>query len=279
MKSTVAIVGVGLIGGSLGQALRRTGRYRVIGISRKSATIVRAKRLSAIDEGYTELSGVRTADIVVICNPVDLIAPTVAQLVPYLKTGALVTDAGSVKGSILKSIAPLAHAGQVNFVGSHPLAGSHKTGVNAARFDLYHGSTVVVVPLGKSRLKPIEALWKAVGARVVRLSADDHDEAVALISHLPHLIAHALVASVLRRKDRGLLARLMAGSFRDATRVASADPEQWAQIFSANRGAVRQALRDFRRELKALENHLSSSSLSKRLLPTQQYRLSLFRDH
>lgn len=276
MKPTVAIVGVGLIGGSLGRALRKSHRYRVLGISRKSATLREAVRVGALDEASKNISAVADADLIVVCTPVALIPPTIEKLLPFLKPSAIVTDAGSVKGDILRRVARWQKQGKLNFVGSHPLAGSHKTGVKASRSDLFFGSTVVLTPQGKTRLNAIAALWKATGASVVTLSADRHDQAVALISHLPHLVAHALVQSVSRRSDTPLLKRLMAGSFRDTTRVAAADPDQWDQIFTANQSAVKQALMQFRQALVRLERSMGRPSFRSLLKQSQKFRQPLF---
>lgn len=275
MKPTVAIVGVGLIGGSLGMALRRRG-YRVIGVARKTTTLRDAKRLGAIDEGSQDFSAVGAADIVIVCTPVALIVPTIQRFQPFLKPNAIVSDAGSVKGAILRRLEPLIRRKKLNFVGAHPLTGSHKTGVKAARRDLFFGSTVVLSARGNARLGPIAALWKATGARVLKLSVDRHDEVVALISHLPHVLAHALVHSVLRRKDQSVVKRLMAGSFRDMTRVAGSDPEQWTQIFEANSKNVRRSIAIFRRELARLEKQIAKPGLKKILRQSQAYRLPLF---
>lgn len=270
MKTTVAIIGVGLIGGSLGQALRKTRRYRVIGIARKPRTLKAAKRLGAIDVGSSDLRAVRDADIVVVCTPVSLIVPTIRKIRPYLKPQAIVTDVGSVKGSIHREVCG------VRFVGSHPLAGSHKTGVESARPDLFFHATCVVVPQDRSALPAVKRLWTAVGGKVLTLSSEDHDTLVALTSHLPHLIAHGLVRAAMGSRQQSALKSLMAGSFRDVTRVASADADQWAQIFQDNRPAVRQALTIFLRELKSLGNQLGRPALTPRLIQSQRYRAALF---
>ncbi len=229
MKPTVAIIGVGLIGGSLGQALRQSKRYRVLGIARRPFSTLRdAKHLGAIDAGSTNLTDVYQADIIVMATPVDSIVPFVQKIKPFLKPHAIVTDVGSVKGILDQQIRG------VRFVGAHPLAGSHKTGVKAARADLFKGATCVLVPQDRTALKSIRDLWRTTGARVLIMSAQAHDAAVALTSHLPHLLAHALVHAAAKRPNQKILQSLMAGSFRDVTRVASSDPDQWVQIFQAN---------------------------------------------
>jgi prephenate dehydrogenase len=270
MKPTVAIIGVGLIGGSLGMALRRSKRYRVLGIARRPSTLHEAKRLGAIDAGSTNLTDVYQADIVVLATPVDSIVPILQQIKPFLKSQAIVTDAGSVKGMLDQEI----HG--VRFVGAHPIAGSHKTGVKAARADLFRGATCVLVPQDPSALGPVRRMWATTGARLVEMSARAHDGAVALTSHLPHLLAHALVQAVMKRPNQKIMKALMAGSFRDATRVASSDPEQWAQIFQANLKNLRQAVRLFDRELHRLNAELAKPSLRVALKKSQAYRAPLF---
>ena len=270
MKPTVAIVGIGLIGGSLGLALRKSKRYRVLGIARRPVTLVEARRLGAIDAGSTNLTDVYQADIVVLCMPVDDIVPVLEKLKPFLKPRAIVTDVGSVKGVLDQQVRG------VRFVGAHPLAGSHKAGVKASRADLFQKAVCVLVPQDRSAVNAVRDLWQAAGARVLLMSARAHDAAVALTSHLPHLVAHALIHVAAGRRDQKVLQSLMAGSFRDATRVASSDPEQWVQIFQANAGDLRQAVRLFQRELNRLAAQLDRPSLRATMKKSQSYRLPLF---
>jgi prephenate dehydrogenase len=166
----------------------------------------------------------------------------------------------------------------VRFVGVHPLAGSHKTGVKAARANLFSGATCVLVPQDRSAVGVVREMWKTTGAHILEMSAAAHDAAVALTSHLPHLLAHALVQSAMKRPDQKILKALMAGSFRDMTRVASSDPEQWVQIFQSNLKNVREALRLFQRELHRLNGDLAKTSLRTTLKKSQTYRLPLFND-
>ena len=270
MKPTVAIIGVGLIGGSLGQSLRRSKRYRVLGIARRPSTLHEAKRLAAIDAGSTNITDVYQSDIIVLATPVDSIVPILQQIKPFLKPRAIVTDVGSVKGVLDQQIRG------VRYVGAHPLAGSHKTGVKAARADLFRGATCVLVPQDRSALGSVRRMWETAGARTLVMSAQAHDAAVALTSHLPHLLAHALVQAVMKRSDQKTLKSLMAGSFRDVTRVASSDPEQWVQIFQSNLKNLRQAARLFLRELHHLDAELARPSLRAALKKSQTYRASLF---
>jgi prephenate dehydrogenase len=270
LKSTVAIIGIGLIGGSLGQALRKSKRYRVLGIARRPATLLEAKRVGAIDAGTTNLADVYPADIVVLCTPVDAIIPLIEKIRPYLKPHVIVTDVGSVKERFYLKIRG------VRYVGGHPLAGSHRTGVLAARPDLFKGATCVLVPQAPAASKTIKIMWETAGARVLFLSAKEHDAVVALTSHLPHLLAHALVHSAAKRPNQRVIKTLMAGSFRDMTRVASSDPEQWVQIFQANLKNLRQAVNLFQKELKHLSTELDCPSIRSTLKKSQAYRLPLF---
>ena len=274
-RPVVAIVGVGLIGGSLGMALRRRG-YRVVGIGRRKSSLANAKRAGAVDSTSLRLSDAAEADLVILAAPVADIVRLAETLFPRLKRGTLVTDVGSVKGSVMRKLVPLARKYRLRFAGSHPLAGSHRTGVNAARRDLFHKSACVVVPGTSGAITPIAAFWRSVGAHPIRLTAKTHDAALALTSHLPHLIAHALVQTVARRSDRRQLTRLMAGSFRDVTRVASADPEQWSQIFSQNAVDVRRASALFSRELRRLSGQIGRSGLQATLRRSQSFRQPLF---
>ncbi|MBI3291733.1 MAG: prephenate dehydrogenase/arogenate dehydrogenase family protein [Elusimicrobia bacterium] len=262
----VTIIGVGLIGGSLGMALRRQG-YHVVGVGRKRAHLALAKRKGAIDDGTLDPSrGVQQSAIVVVATPVDRIVPIVHSVWPWLSPGTLVTDVGSVKAPIVRGVRAAARrlsrrqAKAPVFIGGHPLAGSHQQGVRHARADLFEGATCVLTPpLGVSptALAVVQRMWRSVGARPLLLDPILHDRWVALTSHLPHLTAAALVHSVGRqaRQDRRVV-RLLAGSFRDLTRVAVSDPEQWAAITWGNRQALARALKTFRRLLMQAERAL-----------------------
>ncbi len=275
MKPTIAIVGVGLIGGSLGQALRHKG-YRVIGIGRRRSSLQAAKKVGAVDSYSTGWHAVRDADGVVLCAPVGTLISLAKKILPHMKRGAWLTDAGSVKKSFVQAIGPLAKRQGVLFCGSHPLAGSHQTGVKASRADLFNKAVCVIVPAQDRTLKPIFRFWKEVGACPLIMTAEAHDKALALTSHLPHLIAHALVQSVMPRADRASLKHLMAGSFRDVTRVASSDPNQWAQIFDANAKEVRRAASIFSKVFARLTAQVGRPSITVSLSRSQRFRRPLF---
>jgi prephenate dehydrogenase len=272
----VAIIGVGLIGGSLGEALRRTGRYRVLGVARRAVTLREGKRFGAFDEGTLDPIRAAECSIIVLATPVAEILRVIPQLLPKLKPGTVLTDVGSVKGVIAEGMRRIKLPRGVDFVGAHPLAGSHKTGVSAARPDLFKDSTCVILGPRSPAQRRIITLWKAVGSRPVQMDAKTHDEAVALTSHLPHLLAHALVQTTAERHNWRQLRELVAGSFRDATRVAASDPDQWAEIFRTNAAALRKAVGDFSRTLDRLEKTVSRPSAAEALRSSSKLRTSLF---
>jgi prephenate dehydrogenase len=238
---TLTIVGVGLIGGSIGLAARRRGLAgRVIGSGRNAATLERARELGAIDHACLDLGeAVRRADVVVFCTPVTLIAEQVLAAAPACGNGTLLTDAGSTKGAIVRALEGKLPR-EVRFVGSHPLAGSEKRGSDHADADLFQGRVTVVTPTPKTDAAAVERtvkFWRGLDSRVVVMSPDEHDRALAMTSHLPHLLASAL-AGILPPE----LHELAATGFRDTTRVAAGDPSLWTGILLQNRAALIEAL-------------------------------------
>jgi prephenate dehydrogenase len=254
---TVAIVGVGLIGGSIGLALRaRELCGRVVGIGRSAARLGEALALGAIDEAATELSrGVAEAEVVVVCTPVTQIADDVLRASAHGPEGLLVTDAGSTKLGIVEAVEREARPRAV-FVGGHPLAGSERQGVAHARADLFEGRACVLTPTPRTpldRLRRARSFWNLLGCRVIELDPVEHDEALALTSHLPHVVASALAATVPAKAIP-----LAAGAYRDGTRVAGADASLWAGIFLENRGPLFRALDRFQDQLDGFRQALES---------------------
>lgn len=252
---TVAIVGVGLIGGSIGLALRKRKLARkVVGIGRRKASLATAKKLGCVTETTTSIArGVKQANLIVVCTPVELIPSQVAEVGRHCPEGSLITDAGSTKAKLVER-AEVALADRfpqhMPFVGSHPIAGSEKTGPEAARADLFEERVVVVTESEISDhdvVDTIEAFWQSLGARVVRMSPEDHDAALARTSHLPHLVASALAVATPEE-----VLPLTAGGWQDTTRIAASDPELWRQIFLANSAHTLKALADFETVLKSL---------------------------
>lgn len=244
---TVAIVGVGLIGGSIGRAVRERKLARqVIGIGRDEEKLGRAKQLGAIDAGTTSIAhGVEGAQLVVVCTPVDTICDFVSQAAGNCANRTLITDAGSTKAAIVDRVEELLidRRDGPRFVGSHPLAGDHRTGVEVSRGDLFEGRKAIVTPTDKTHraaVVEIGGFWQSLGAEVVVMTPAEHDEALAATSHLPHLIASALALSTPKE-----LLPLAASGWRDTTRVAGGDPQMWRAIFAANREEVLAALKRF----------------------------------
>lgn len=252
---TVAIVGVGLIGGSIGLALRQRGlALRVIGIGRGQASLRTARRVGAVTNTTVELAkGVAEADLVIVCTPVGHIVDHVRQVAQHCPKGTLITDAGSTKQAIIQQLdGPLER--DCRFLGSHPLAGSEKAGCAHASADLFEGRVAILTPTLNTRAEDydrLEQFWAGLGSVVIQMSPAEHDRALALTSHLPHAVAAALVA-VLPES----LFRLAGTGFQDTTRIASGDAELWNQIFFANRANVLAAMDQFAHRLGLLRTAL-----------------------
>lgn len=271
---TVAIVGVGLIGGSIGLALReRQLARRVVGIGRRELSLQIAKDVGTIDVSTTNMAtGVAEANLVIVCTPVAQIVGHVRQAAAHVPAGTLITDVGSTKQQIVDSLADDMQAG-LAFVGSHPLAGSEKTGPNQAQGNLLSDRLVVVTPSQHNQpadIEKIEQFWDSLGARVLRMPPDEHDRALAATSHLPHLAAAALAAATPAE-----WLSVVASGWLDTTRIAAGDVELWTQIFESNRAQVLEALTrlevslaDFR---AALEQN-DQTALGKLLAEAKQRR-------
>lgn len=252
---TIAIVGVGLIGGSLGMALKkRRLAQRVIGIGRSAERLEKAVALGAIDVGTTEMAqGLAEADVVVLCTTVGHIVGILQETLEAARPGAVVTDVGSTKGTIVAQA-----AGAAFFVGGHPMAGSEQGGVEAATPLLFEEATWAITPTEKTdpqALQTIEMLAREVGATTLTLTPEAHDAMLAVTSHLPHVLASSLMRQAAAiQKTHPQTQQLMAGSFSDATRVAASSPELWRDVCLTNKDALLAALRDFRSELDVLED-------------------------
>jgi len=257
MKSwnTVTIIGVGLIGGSIGLALRNRGLAdQVVGIgrSKSSANLIKAKELGAITAIASDIpQGVANADIVIVCTPVNEIAEHVLAAAIAVPTNTLLTDAGSTKASIVSKV-EASMLPDEHFVGSHPLAGSEKKGMHFARADLFEGRVVIITPTNRTKAEDAQALtdfWSSLGANVLTMSPEVHDKALAGTSHLPHLIAAAL-AGITPQDDLPLTA----GGWRDVTRIAAGDPNLWTQILLENRANVLKSLTGFEKKVQAFRS-------------------------
>ena len=247
----VAIVGVGLIGGSIGLALRKLGlAEKVIGVGRRQVSLRIARRVGAVTNTTIDIAkGVAEADLVIVCTPVGRIVEDVRHAAEHCRRGTLITDVGSAKRMIVEALDEGLARG-CRFLGGHPLAGSEKTGAANATDDVFDGHVVIITPTLNTRAEDfdlVEELWQALGSVAIQMSADEHDRALAMTSHLPHMAASALAATVPEQ-----LFRLTGSGMRDTTRLAAADPTLWQQILSLNRDHVLSALEQYGAKLAAL---------------------------
>jgi len=260
----IAILGIGLMGSSLSLGLKKRGfAGRILGYARREKTRALAMETGVADAVFADpAEAVREADIIVICVPIWTIAKLAEQIVPVLKPGAVVTDVGSTKSELLKIMEPLFVGSEACFVGSHPIAGSEKTGIEAGNPDLYEGRLTVVCP---SEDTPVEAeqavsgLWKSAGSEVVEMSPAAHDAVLASTSHLPHMVAAALARSV-TDGDPAKKADFCGTGFKDTTRVASGSADMWVDIIDTNRAALEAELDRFHEELQGLIEILRSGN-------------------
>jgi len=247
----VAIIGVGLIGGSIGLALRqRALAENVIGIGRRQVSLRIARRVGAVTHTTVDLAkGVARAELVIVCTPTGQIVEHVRQAAAACPEGTLITDAGSAKQAIVEALDGQLPRG-CRFLGSHPIAGSEKGGPNSAQANLFEGRVAVLTPTRNTRAEDfdlLEEFWQGLGSVVLQMSPEEHDRALAVTSHLPHMAAAALAVTVSEP-----CFRLAGSGLLDATRLAAGDPGLWQQILLMNRGNVLTALEQFGGNLSAL---------------------------
>jgi len=261
----VSLVGAGLLGGSIGLALRKSRLAGCVeAFVRRPVSVAECESLGVVNSASLDLEAVvRDADLVLLCTPVSQMAELTRLLLPALKPGAIVTDVGSTKEQLALVLGPMvANAGGV-FIGSHPMGGSERTGVGAARDDLLEGVVCVLTPDDQApgdAVDRLEQFWGSLGAKPIRMTARLHDELVGRSSHLPHLVSSALAAYVLGDGHEGQQARLCASGFRDMTRLASGSPVMWEDIVDSNRDSISQALGGFIRQLTQLREKVDSGS-------------------
>lgn len=258
----ITIVGVGLLGGSLGLAIKkRLLAGEVAGFVRRAASVAECKKARAVDSCARDLAeAVADADLIILCTPLAQMQSLLKEMLPSIKRGAIVTDVGSVKATVVKELEGLVAKAGGHFIGSHPMAGAEKTGVAAARANLFENAMCVVTPTKKSNstaLRRTEQFWKTLGARVTRLTPEMHDELVARSSHLPHVTAATLANLVLNPANPKAQPLLCANGFRDTTRIASGSPEMWRDIALANRKNLGKAIAKFIAELKKVQTVLA----------------------
>ena len=261
----VAIIGIGLLGGSVGLALKAKGICgKIVGVGRSRSSIETGLSMGAVDEAVADLSQAAAgADLVVVCTPVGSIARIIAEMDDSLGDSCVVTDVGSTKRSIVTAVERLRRAGP-KFVGSHPLTGSEKKGVQHASAELFEGATVFLTPTASTNRRVTEivrGMWERLGGSAVELKPEIHDRVVAQTSHLPHVIAAMLVAGV--RTLPKEYADLTGKGFLDTTRIASSDPEMWADICMNNSSEIRAAMATLRSDLDEFDLHLNEDRYEK----------------
>ena len=257
----ITIIGVGLLGGSLGLAIKKRGiAAKVDGYVRRTASIAECEQYGVADHVTRDLArAVEGADLVILCTPLSRMQELAEQMIPSLKPGTIVTDVGSVKASVVQQLEPHFAKADIHFIGSHPMAGGEKMGVSAAKADLFENAACVITPTARSNadaLAAVEKFWKSLGSRLVKLSPETHDELVSRSSHLPHVVAAELANYVLSPTHDKEQVTLCANGFRDTTRVASGSPEMWRDIATANQkhlsrvlGMFIEGLEEFRHAL------------------------------
>lgn len=266
----VLIIGVGLIGGSLGLALKKNQLVKkVMGVGRSQSNLDDAIRMGALDEVVSLEAGVPQADLIVICVPVAQTEKILREIHPHLKPSALITDVGSTKMDVVEAAKNALLDDVVQFVPAHPIAGSAQHGATAAKADLFENRQVIICPLqenGAARVEQMTRLWKSVGANLFTMSAIQHDAVFAAVSHLPHVLSYALMLQVANAEDAPTKFRHAGAGFRDFTRIAASSPEMWRDICMANRGAILKELDSYMAvvsHLQALLKDKDSQSLEK----------------
>ncbi|MDB9445752.1 prephenate/arogenate dehydrogenase [Anabaena sp. CS-542/02] len=251
----IGILGLGLIGGSLGYDLRSLG-YDVLGVTRQESTCERAIALGIVDQASVDMSLLAAADVVFICTPIGMIIPQFQQLINYLPATTVITDVGSVKAPIVQNIAPIWE----NFIGGHPMAGTTDSGIDAAQRHLFMGRPYVLTPdatTPKTAISVVAEIVRSLGANLYYCPPEQHDTAVSLISHLPVMVSASLIATCMGETDSQVLQlaqNLASSGFRDTSRVGGGNPELGVMMAQYNRQALLSSLHQYRQRLDELTN-------------------------
>lgn len=272
----IGIVGLGLIGGSLGLDLRAAG-YQVLGVSRRDKVCRDAIARGVVDDAAVDMALLAAADVVFVCTPISAIAPTVQQLIPHLSADAIITDVGSVKKSVVEAITPL----WANFVGGHPMAGTAESGLEAAVQNLFVGKAYVLTPVATTppaAVKTVEEIVRSLEAKIYHCSPENHDKAVAWISHLPVMVSATLIDACISETDPVVLElaqQLASSGFRDTSRVGGGNPELGLMMARYNRLELLQSLQQYRHCLDEIISQIEQedwNSLHSKLTTTQSKR-------
>lgn len=265
MFKKITIFGVGLIGGSFALALKKANAVaQVVGVGRSAASLVRAEELGIIDVHATSIAeAVRDADLILVAAPVAQTEAILASIAPHLQPGTVVTDAGSTKSDVVAAARKALGGKIAQFVPGHPIAGREQNGPDGAIVDLYIGKKVVLAPLPENAtddIARVASAWQQCGAIIHRLTPQDHDRVFAAVSHLPHLLAYALVDDIAKKPHADLLFQYAASGFRDFTRIAGSSPEMWRDISLANQAALLGELDAYMAQLTQLRGLLAQAN-------------------
>lgn len=263
LYNKLAIIGVGLIGGSAALALRQAGQTgRIVGVGRDDESLQQAVDLGVIDQAASLEDAVRDADLILLATPVGQFPALMQRMDGVIAPHTVITDAGSTKRDVVEAARQHLTARLSRFVPAHPIAGAEKSGVTAARAELFIGKNVVLTPLVETdndATQKTSAFWQACGARLAEMTVETHDRIFAAVSHLPHLLAFALVDDIARRPNAEQIFGFAAGGFRDFSRIASSSPEMWRDISLANRDALLAEVDAFQAELALVRKLLAES--------------------
>ena len=272
---TVAIIGVGLMGGSLGIALRHISKngqrqYDVVGIGRNIKKLKLAKDKNAVDSYSTNIEAVKCADIVFICSPVDMIVDFYKEVSKYVDKRTIICDIGSIKFNVDNKIKQVQQKNKnyPAFVGCHPMCGIEQNGIEYASLDIYNNANVVITSSPKDKnTKIISKLWKDIGCKVLFMSAKEHDETVAFTSHIPHIIAFSFYKMFREKKDKNInINNLVAGSFKSLTRVAKSSPQMWIPIFLNNKKNLKILSKELCKQIKLFVDSFGNEKKLKEIL-------------
>ncbi len=260
----LVIFGVGLIGGSVALALKKAGvNTQIVGVGRTRQSLNEALNLGIIDVAESDIqAAVHDADVIMLAAPVAQTTQILKSIQPFLQANTVITDAGSTKGDVLNSAKTVLGSQFNQFIGGHPIAGAEKSGAAAAMADLFVAKNVVLTPTDETNpeaVNTVTTLWRDCGANITTMSAEQHDAIFAAVSHLPHLLAFALVDDIASRPNASQLFSFAASGFRDFTRIAGSHPEMWRDISLANRQALINEISAFEQELATVKQLLTQS--------------------
>ncbi|OHX37253.1 prephenate dehydrogenase [Methylomonas sp. LWB] len=269
MFERLCIIGIGLIGGSIAKAARAEGLCKqvvALGREKNLPNMQRAVELGVIDAFYTDAAqAMAGTDCVIICTPVGSMQAIFEQLKPYWNSQTLYSDAGSTKGSVVEAARAVFGKVPSNFVPAHPIAGAERSGVEAAKVDLYKNRRLILTPLSSTDPRAVDqfsAFWRRIGSSVAIMSVEHHDTVLAATSHLPHILAFALVGMLGRKDEQREIFKYAAGGFRDFSRIASSDPTMWQDICLANKQEIIPLIQQFQAELNQVEHLLQNGDAS-----------------